>query len=194
MAEEAWAIEESKLSDFGDVRLNNRFTNILNNLGNSPNYSLPIACKGWKETLAAYRFINNEKVSADKIIHPHSSATLERIKEENTVLILQDTTEIDFTGRDSLADMGYLSSVHSKGFYLHPSIAVTPDKRCLGVLDINSWVRKEIGISKENKRLNKPIEEKESYCWLNGYEVANNIAISAPNTTIVSVKIGRAHV
>ena len=33
----------------------------------------------------------------------------------------------------------------------------------------------------------KPIEEKESYCWIKGYEAANQIAVEAPNTLIVSV-------
>jgi hypothetical protein len=33
----------------------------------------------------------------------------------------------------------------------------------------------------------KPIEEKESYCWLKGYEEANQIALVAPDTTVVSI-------
>jgi hypothetical protein len=187
MSKDGWVINEVQSANFGDKRLNNRFTNILNSFSTSPGLSVSSSCKGWSETLAAYRFINNTKVSSNSILSPHTEATLDRVKQENVVLILQDTTEIDFTGHNSLSDMGYLSTIHSKGFYLHPSIAVTPDKRCLGVLDIQSWNRHEIGNDKKRHRANLPIEEKETYCWIKGYDVANKVAISSPNTAVINV-------
>jgi hypothetical protein len=43
---------------------------------------------------------------------PHYEATLGRIKKEKVVLIPQDTTEIEFSGRKTL-DVGYLNDEHS---------------------------------------------------------------------------------
>jgi hypothetical protein len=179
-----WITEETKSVNFGDKRLNKRYGNVLNNLASSPNKSIPASCKSWGETLAAYRFLNNEEVTAEQILFPHKEATIERIKKEKIVLIPQDTTDMDFSGRETISGMGYLNSEKTQGFYLHPSIAVTPDRVCLGIVDIQMWVREELG---SRKQKNKPIEEKESYCWLKGYEAANKIALVAPETTIVSV-------
>lgn len=184
---EAWVIEETKSVDFKDKRLNNRFTKILSNLGASPELSVSAASNSWSESLAAYRFMNNDKVNDSIVIKSHVDATLERIKKEKVVLIPQDTTEIDFTGHESISDMGYLSSENSKGFYLHPSIAVTPNKTCLGILNLQAWRRTEIGSSNKKDRKNRPIEEKETYCWIKGYDTANKIAHAAPDTKIISV-------
>jgi hypothetical protein len=180
-----WSIEETKSSDFGDKRLNKRFGSLLSSLASSPNKSIPASCKGWAETLAAYRFLNHDDVTELGILAPHKKATLERIKNEKIVLIPQDTTQIDFTGRKSLSGIGYLTKESGQGFYLHPCIAVTPSRCCLGVLDIQTWTRDEL--NSKGKRKQRPIEEKESYRWIKGYQVANEIAHAAPNTIIVAI-------
>lgn len=180
-----WIIEETREVDFGDIRLNRRYGDILNRFSSSPNKSIPGASKGWKETIAAYRFLNNAEVTDKKIIEPHRKASIERIKREEIVLIAQDTTEIDFTGRKKIEGMGYLSQENSHGFYLHPSIAVTPERICLGVIDMQTWTREKLGTREERKK--KPIEEKETYCWLKGYEAANAVAKEAKDTIIVNI-------
>jgi hypothetical protein len=180
-----WVIEETKSADFGDKRLNRRYGDLLNSFTSAPNKSIPSSCKSWNETIAAYRFMNHENVTSSEILAPHIDATLERIKKEKIVLIPEDTTEIDFTGRKALQDMGHLTTENSKGFYLHPSLAITPTGSCLGVINAQMWNRTDFGKSK--KRKIKPIEEKESYCWIKGYEAANEIALAAPDTIVVSI-------
>jgi len=181
---QSWIIEETKKADFGDQRLNKRYGNLLNHFISSPNKSIPAACKSWKETMAAYRFFNHEEVSFSDILAPHRESTLKRIKNEKIVLIPQDTTEINFSGR-KITGMGYLSGKDSLGFYLHPALALTPERLCLGVVDMQTWTRKSLG--KRKKRTPQPLEEKESYCWLKGYEAANAIAMEAPDTVIISM-------
>jgi len=121
-----WVIEETKKAHFSDKRLEKRFINLLDSFAKSPEKSIPETCKTWKETLAAYRFFNNEEVTEKEILNPHYEATLERIRKEKIVLIPQDTTEIDFSGRKNLEGMGYLGDEKSQGFYLHSSLAITP--------------------------------------------------------------------
>ncbi len=180
-----WIIEETKSANFGDKRLNKRYGNLLRSLVSSPNKSIPASCKGWAETIGAYRFFNHENVTESEILAPHQEATLERIRHEKIVLIPQDTTTIDFTGRQSLSGIGYLSKESGQGFYLHPCIAVTPERCCLGVVDIQTWTRDTL--DSREKRKSKPIEEKESYRWIKGYQAANKIANAAPNTVVVSI-------
>lgn len=180
-----WIIEETKSANFGDQRLNKRYGDLLNSFASSPNKSIPGSCKSWNETIAAYRFFNHENITSSEILAPHRDATLERIRKEKIVLIPQDTTEIDFSGRKPIEGMGYLGKKTSHGFYLHPSLAITPERSCLGVIDMQTWTRKKLGT--RNQRKNKPIEEKETYCWLKSYEAANQVALAAPDTAVVSI-------
>jgi hypothetical protein len=48
------------------------------------------------------------------------------------VLCLQDTTELDFNGQ-AIAGLGPLSYEAQRAMYLHPTLAVTPARKPLGV-------------------------------------------------------------
>lgn len=185
MQETSWVIEETKTAHFTDERLKKRYISLLDSFIKSPDKSIPGACKTWKETLGAYRFFNHEDITPNEILIPHYDATLERIKKEKVVLIPQDTTEIDFSGRKTLEGIGYLTAEESQGFYLHASLALTPERLCLGLVDVQTWLREELGVKQQRKF--KPIEEKESYCWLKGYDAANLVAAASPDTTVVSI-------
>ncbi|HAU2265678.1 TPA: hypothetical protein JBK77_12045 [Legionella pneumophila] len=75
------------------------FLYLFNKLGNSPNLSIPAACGGWHETKAAYRFFDHEQVTTESILAPHIESTLARMKQHSVVLLLQDTTTLNFTGQ-----------------------------------------------------------------------------------------------
>ena len=65
--------------------------------------------------MAAYRFFNNEKVTYQKVLSPHRDATRKRMEGHKVVLCVQDTTEMDFTGR-KLRGAGPLSVSERIGF------------------------------------------------------------------------------
>ncbi len=90
----SWASEEMEKVNLGDKRLETRAVNLLNNLGSKPLETIPVACQGWAETKAAYRFFDNNKVTADKILAPHREATLKRMQAYPTILFIQDTTHL----------------------------------------------------------------------------------------------------
>ena len=180
-----WAFEENKETNYGDKRLDSRFIEILDAASKNPDESIPAKFKSWTETIATYRFFNNEKVTPSKILSCHKASTIERIKQEKIVLMPQDTSDISFSGRKSIEGMGYLNTEKSMGVYIHPTIAVTPNGLHLGIVDFQYWNRSELGVKADKK--NKSIEHKESHCWLKGYEAANNVALQAPKTIVVSI-------
>ncbi|OGT31201.1 MAG: hypothetical protein A3E87_04790 [Gammaproteobacteria bacterium RIFCSPHIGHO2_12_FULL_35_23] len=186
-----WAEEEMCEANLGDERLNNRLKNLLTVLSQSPTQSIPTACGGWAETKAAYCFFANRKVSADKILTPHFTASIERIKQHPVVLLLQDTTSLNFTGQSQREDIGPINHEKHLGILLHPTIAVTPDRLCLGVMDTHHWARKQLHHrfpgekSKVNHKI--PLADKESYRWLRGYQKAQEIATQVPQVKIISV-------
>jgi hypothetical protein len=172
--------------DLGDKRLNKRSKVIIEALAANPEASINAACDGWGDTLAAYRFFCNESVSEERILEPHQQATRCRMREEPVILIVQDTTELDYTNHPP-ADAGCLDKAERFGLYQHTHLAVTPAKLCLGVVGTESFDRTPESLGKAKERKHLPIEEKESHRWLKGYQLACQLAAECPQTQIVSV-------
>jgi hypothetical protein len=47
--------------------------------------------------VAAYRFFDNEKVGNEELLAPHYESTLKRIAAQSLVLLIEKTSEPDFT-------------------------------------------------------------------------------------------------
>jgi hypothetical protein len=183
-----WIEEELACIDLGDRRLNRRCKRILGRLAADPQASVNGACRGWAETHAAYHFFNHESVDESRILSPHRRATLERMKAYPVVLIAQDTTELDYTRKTrTVIGAGPLAKEYRRGFYDHVQAAFTPQRLCLGVVGIHLWARADETFGQGAARKHYPIEEKESYRWLEGYRNACHIAEELPDTRIVSV-------
>ena len=115
--------------DLEDKRLNRRSKNILEAMAANPQASINAACDGWSDTLATYRFFNNSSITPEQILQPHVAATERRIHEHPVVLIVQDTTELDFTSHPP-GDAKCLNKEDRFGLYDHTHLAVTPDRLC----------------------------------------------------------------
>jgi hypothetical protein len=105
-----WAEHEFRTLDLGDKRLDRRLTKVIGDLAARPLESIPTASEGWAETQGAYRLFRNEKVTAEKVLRPHTEETLRRMANTPVALVLQDTTELDYT-----AKQGKLSSSKLEG-------------------------------------------------------------------------------
>lgn len=186
-----WIAKELANLSFGDKRLNKRAEKILKVLSQNPTDSIPTACRGAAETKAAYRFFDNEQVNPEKIQETHCAMTLERMSHHSVVLIPQDTTVLNFSGQQNRCDAGPTTKDSTHGIYLHCAIATTPEKVCLGVVSNKQWYREELQNLARSERTKKdyatPIEEKESYRWLENYKKANEYAQKLSTTQIVSI-------
>lgn len=172
--------------DLGDKRLNKRAGKLLERLAANPAASINASCQGWNETNAGYKFFDNEKVNPQKILLPHRKATEGRIREEEVVLIVQDTTELDFS-KHPTKDSGVLDQDYRYGLYDHSHVAFTPERLCLGVAGVEFFTRTPESLGKARERRNDPIETKESFRWVKGYRLACELAASCHETQIVSV-------
>lgn len=183
----SWAEWEFAEADLGDRRLNRRVVRIAKSLAAAPKESIPTASDGLAETLAVYRFFDNEKVTLEKVLQPHVAQTRQRMRKHPVVLVAQDTTELDYTGCRN-RDTGPLSKPRQRGFYLHPSIAFTPEGVCLGTLRAKIWARDDetFGTSRATVK-SRPLEEKESYRWIEGWEAIARTARGCPETSVINV-------
>ena len=194
-----WAEEEVAEADFGDKRLDVRVVTLLSALGSRPNLSIPAACKGRAEMKAAYAFFDNDKVTFEKVIQPHIERTKERMVQQQVVLLVQDTSEVDLTRPDQeVKGAGELDGSR-RGFLLHEMHAFTTDGIPLGtawaqVLNRTEGVWHASTTHKERKRKETPIEEKESLRWLTGLREARQLAQQMPEVQIVCVADSEADI
>jgi hypothetical protein len=178
--------------DFGDERLRKRIGILAQTLGQQPNISIPAALKTKADIEACYRFFNNDRVTPDKILQPHIEATHQRIAAVDFVLLAQDTTEIDLTRPEQQVEgAGPMDCETRRGVFFHPMIAFDADGVPLGIVNQKSWTRGQISkkskAEKSKKRKETPIEDKESYRWLEGLKCAERVAAACPETTCVCV-------
>lgn len=172
--------------DLGDNRLNKRSQCIIEALSNNPEASCNSACDGWNDTLGAYRFFDNKSVQPEAILEPHLEATKRRMREHPVVLIVQDTTELDYSDHPP-KDAQCLNQENRLGIYDHTHLAVTPNGLSLGVVGVEYFDRDKEGLGNSKERSKLPIEEKESLRWLTGYRLACKLARDCPESQIVSV-------
>jgi hypothetical protein len=196
-----WVAEEVKDVALGDKRLNNRLAEILSQLGGHPTASIPAACGGYVETTAAYRFFDNDKVRFEDILQPHIEASCQRMAEHPVVILAQDTTELDFTRPgEQVSGAGTLDGSARFGSLLHPLMGFTPDGTPLGTVYAQTWTRPDQPEESRSKqeaeydRKHTPIEEKESFRWLESFRQARRVAEEIPQTQFVCVADSEADI
>ncbi|WP_222945939.1 IS4 family transposase, partial [Paraburkholderia podalyriae] len=179
----AWFEQELEGSEFQDARLRKRFGTLLEQLWRGMGQTIPLACQDWANTKAAYRFMDNDRVSEQDILSGHFQATAQRFAmTDGPILVLQDTTTFSYE-RERPELIGYAGSAITSaerrgrakpspqcGILMHSSLAVTAQGLPLGLAAIKFWSRKEFkNTSKLKYKVNFtriPIEKKESYRWL----------------------------
>lgn len=110
-----------------------RVVRIAGMMGQAPDHSLPQQHKEWSELLAAYRFLHNAKTTPDRIQSVHRASVRQDCQTRSLVLALQDTSELDFTGR-VVDGLGPIGNGNGQGLLQHSTLAMDPRGRLLGVL------------------------------------------------------------
>ncbi len=183
-----WVVSELESVDIGDERLNKRVCHILDCASKQPLLSINKLFHTRKEVQACYRFFSNDLVDEKKITQPHRAKTCERVSQHPVVLSLSDTTSLNFTTRKKLKDSGYISSNNAQGFFLHATIAVTPDRLHLGVVGQKFWAREKVKKARSSyEREREMFAEKESYRWLEAYQESCELSRKCEGTQVVHV-------
>jgi hypothetical protein len=161
----AWAEDQFGKADLGDLRLSKRLVHSAACILEHPSGSLPAKFADPADLDGFYRLANNPKVTHGKLIQTAAECTWRRMRQhQGVVLIIHDTTVFDYSGLDSIPDLGQVGDGHGRGLYAHNSLAVTPQRRVLGlawqILHRRRKVKK--GETKTQRR-NAP--DRESRLW-----------------------------
>lgn len=178
--EMGWAEQEFDDVNLGDKRLNARLIKICDRFSESPESPINQACEDWAETKAAYRFFQNDNIESQEIIKTHKAKTMKRAQKHKTVLAIQDTSYCIYTHHPKTKGLGKLSlkkgknidKIYSNGLIMHTCLGVSTTGLPIGLFDQKISVRTAIRPENERKVGGRyihdilPIEEKESYKWL----------------------------
>jgi hypothetical protein len=119
-----WAQNEFAFAELGDPRRSKRLVNIATKLAASPGGTLPQALPEWAELKAAYRFFDNPVVDYEKVLQPHLDRTHLACREPGEYLMLEDTSDLDFSAHPRTQDLGVIGDGRGRGFELHSALAV----------------------------------------------------------------------
>lgn len=187
-SESQWHLDEFAEVELKDARLNRRCAELAGQLEMNPEGPINQACEDWADTKAAYRFFDNKKVTPEGIQGAHRERTVGRMREHKRVLAIQDTSFLNFTHHPKTEELGEIGNKTQKqrGFGMHSTLAVTEKGVPLGLLTQDFFTRPIGEPAHTPQELAKlPIEEKESYRWVQAFE--QTLALAPDDVEVITV-------
>lgn len=143
------------------------------------------------ELVAYSRFLNNPKLKAAELIEQILIPS--GFIENKDVLVIQDTTELNYQDHINYLDLsdnelGPTGNDTEMGFFVHPGLVVdTETGVSMGFSSIKIWNRRIDKLKKEERNYKAlPIEEKESYRWIECAQNSKTQLEKAKRITIVA--------
>lgn len=164
---EAWS-ETFFEGSLPEKRLRERAVVIGEAMTKRPGVAMTGAFDDAKEARNAYNFFENERVSMPIVLDPARRVLADKLRAlpaGETVLAVQDTTEINLSAHPTMQGLGQLGNPKNRGLFLHPALAVSTCGVPLGVLLAQTWARTADERGKAKLRKERPFEEKESVRW-----------------------------
>ncbi len=167
----------------GDIRLSERGERIFSDIVLSGNLVVKKFSKDRAAELAAHRFLASDSVTPEKLLESFAVKT-NQICTGRHIVVAQDTTEINFSGRDrSRKGLGRAGDGISLGFFIHPIVAIDArDEAVLGVAGAQIWAR---GMEKVGDRRKRRAQDRESARWLESCHMAATALPDAAHVTVV---------
>src|SRR5271154_2412822 len=138
---------------------------IANLMHRHPGGTLPHKLMSPKDYKAMDRLANRPEVTHAAVLCPHRERTLTLMRETaGVVLLLHDTTELDYSGL-SIPELGPIGSGYHRGYLCHNSLAVAFEEReVLGL--VNQVLHARVPVPKnETIKAKRKRQSRESRLW-----------------------------
>src|SRR5437868_6510786 len=89
-----------------------------------PGSSLPQVFDEDAQLKGAYRFFSNRAVSFEQIAAPHWQRTRQSLTEPGDYLLIEDSTDLDYSSHQHCRDLGRIGNDRGRGLLLHTTLAV----------------------------------------------------------------------
>jgi hypothetical protein len=133
----------------------------------------------------AYRFLQTPDVSYEQLIQPHVQQTREAMSQPERVLLIQDTTEVDYQQHPSTTGLGPIGNGTHHGYLLQSVLAVVPGTRqVLGLAQQEPFLRQPAPKG-ETKWQRQQRAQRESQVWVRSVQ-----AIGRPPPGVQWIHVG----
>ena len=192
---EGWAEQEFGGAKLGDRRLSERLVQSVRTLATMPGQAFSGVARGdWAAVKGYYRLIDqpdDSQVTAQAILAPHRARTVQRLKAHQTVLCIQDGTDLNYSGLDQCEGLGVMGAnqtgARGSGLHLHSTLVVSTEGLPIGVL--KAQFTAPVVKSAEHARIARalPIEQKKTFAWIAGLRDCVTLQKELPQTQQVCV-------
>lgn len=169
---------------FGDIRVAERAAWLIERVATVGTLVLRRVGETRAGELAVHRFLSSPYVSVEGIVETLAVRTAAQCVGRR-VLAIQDTTEINFAGRDKKRrGFGAGGDGQTAAFFIHPVIALDVETEALvGLVDAAIWTRPPQRAAPRRQRV---LEDKESMRWLAGCQAAAAVLAEAASVVMVA--------
>lgn len=169
---------------FGDIRVAERADWLIERVATAGTLVLRKLGETRAGEKAIHRFLSSRHVSVDRIVETLGARTSAQCTGRR-VLAIQDTSEINFSGRDKKRrGFGPGGDGKTPGFFIHPVVALDVESEAVvGLVDAEIWTRSEGRVASRRKRV---LEDKQSMRWLLGCQAAASVLSEATSVTMVA--------
>jgi len=165
---EAWAEQQFNECELGDRRRNKRLMDFAVKVVGKPDSSTLDQVETAGDVKAVYRLFNEEDVTHAAIIAPHCRHTRQACQPGEVKLIVNDTTELDFTSLKKTKGLGPIGNGNGRGFFAHSALMVDATTRVVdGLAGQDLFYRKDLPPRKKKcaKNTTRRSEDRESAVW-----------------------------
>ena len=169
---------------FGDIRVAQRADWLIERVVSSGSVVLSRLGETRAGEMAVRRFLSSPYVSVERIVASLAERTAQQCAGRR-ILAVQDTSEINFSGRDKKRrGFGPGGDGKTPGYFIHPVIAIDVEADAVvGLVDAAIWTRSK---ARAEARRSRRFEDKESARWLAGCEAAAAVLGEAVSVTMVA--------
>ena len=179
-----WAEDTFGSVHLGDARRTQRAVAIACAIAHHPAASLPAQMPDEAALEATYRFLQTPDVTYEQLIGPHVAQTREEASKQQQVLLIQDTTEVDYQQHPTTTGLGPIGNGTHHGYLLQSVLAVVPQSReVLGLMHQEPFLRQPA--PKGETKRQRSERERESQVWERSVQ-----AIGAPPEGVQWIHVG----
>jgi hypothetical protein len=156
-------------ASLGDPRRSRCLVRIADQIYRHPGGTLPAKLKQPKDYKAMDRLMNRPETTHASVLDTHRQHTLRQMgSHPGVLLMLHDTTELDYSGLLSITDLGPIGGGLNRGYLCHNSLAFDPQRHeVLGLANQILHRRRHVG-RKESVAKKRARADRESRLWVDG--------------------------
>lgn len=146
---QVWAEQHFGTAELGDRRRTRRLVASAARIAARPEQPFTQVFD-WNDLRGFYRLCDPSAATLSAVLTPHGERTRQAMRDQPLVLILHDTTELDYTSHHHLTGVGQIGNELGRGFLQHNRLAVVPQPRQV------------LGLSYQQLHVRRPAPEGES--------------------------------